>query len=147
MKLSKPIFAAMATLSVVTAACAEGSGQTSAGAAADEKWACAPEQIATSEYELDTGGGYETTDAALKAVTRVLASDDVADQAALTDAAAAADDSGRLVIDGEIVADVEFSKLEDGTWTVSSVKYCSPPPGEAGSPAPTPSDAVEEANS
>lgn len=148
MKSWKVAVAVAVLLGLAAAACAERPEQAVSGAAADdEKWACAPDRIATSEFELAAEGGYETTDAALMATAKLLAGDGVADKEALTDAASAAGDSGRLVIEGEVVADASFAKLDDGTWTVSSVRYCSPPPGDAGSPAPTPTDDAGEASS
>lgn len=154
MKFSKAVVAVVAFVGVAAAACAESPEQARPGAAADAKWACAPDQIATTISQLAAGGGYETTDAALVATAKLLASDGVADREALMDAASAAGDSERLagdserlVIEGEVVADVAFAKLDDGTWTVSTVQYCSPPPGEAGSPAPTPTNDAGEANS
>jgi len=130
MKPSKATLAVV-VLSVAAAGCADGSGAARSGTA-NEKWACAPDHIATSVYELAADGGYETTDAALQDTAKVLASDGVADQEALADAAEASGESGRLVIEGEIVADVAFAQLDDGTWTVASVQYCSPPPGDGG---------------
>ncbi len=147
MKASKAVLAVAAVLAIAAAGCADSSGAARPRAVVDENWACSPDQIATSQYELATEGGYKTTDAALLATTKVLASDGVADQKTLVDAAASAGDSGRLVVEGEIVADVAFAKIDDGTWTVSTVRYCSPPPGEAGSPAPTPADDAGAASS
>lgn len=110
------------------------------GASAGSSWACASDHIANDVSTLAVGGGYKTTDEALLAEARSLAADKVADGQALTDAAVTdvGRSSGRLIIGGQIFAEVAFAKLQDGTWTVGSTRYCSPPPVDGGSPGPTP---------
>lgn len=122
-------------------ALAAGALALGSSASADEDWACADDQIATEAFDLASGGGYKTTDDALADQATVLAKDGVADAEEVADAAAVAaeNDSGRIEIDGRVVADVSFAELSDGTWTIGSVTYCSPQPGDGGSSGPTPS--------
>lgn len=107
-------------------------------AAAGPDWACPKERIAVETFELASGGGYKTTEEAIKDQARVLAADGVASEEALLAAAAASGDSGRLVVEGELVAEIGFARLSDGTWTIASATFCSPPPESGGSPFPTP---------
>jgi hypothetical protein len=134
--LGRSLMALAGVLALAGGALALGSS-----ASADKDWACSDDQLATEEFELASGGGYKTTDDALVDQATILAKDGVADAADLADAAAVAaeNDSSRLVIDGRVVADVSFAELSDGTWTIGSVTYCSPPPGDGGSSGPTPS--------
>ncbi|MEX1264092.1 MAG: hypothetical protein WEE66_09185 [Actinomycetota bacterium] len=111
---------------------------------AGDVWACDSNRIATSVFEVAEEGGYPTTDAALLAAARLLANDGVADKRELEQAAAdSLDGSGRLLLKGEIVAEVSRVKLGDGTWTAGSIQFCSPPPVGGGDPVPTPTDSPE----
>ena len=102
-----------------------------------EGWACARNRIAQATFTLDpSASGYGTRDAAFLAAADLLADDGVADREALSEAAAAAT-SGHLLIQGQIVADVTLTSLDDGSWSIASMLYCSAPP-TGGSPGTTP---------
>jgi hypothetical protein len=144
MKLWRTIPAIVVLIAGVGACADEPRGAGSGGAY--DAWACAPNRIAQTTFTLDySASGQETRDAALLVAAELLANDGVADEEALAEAAAApAADSGLLVIQGEIVADVSLTQLEDGTWSIAGMLHCTVP-ATGGTPGPTPVDGNDAA--
>jgi hypothetical protein len=110
-------------------------------ASAGPEWACTPDQIAVDLYDVGDGGGYRSKTETLEDTARVLAEDRVAAESALvlpTDP-----DDGHLYVQGDVVAEVTFAELPDGSWTVSTVRYCPPAP-VTGASSPLPTSAEED---
>ena len=143
-KTRKWLGRSLMALAGILALAAGGTILLGSNASADKDWACPEDRLAMEVFDLAPGGGYETRKGALTAEAKVLARDGVANSeelAGAADAASVEGDSARLVIDGSVVADVSFAELSDGTWTIGTAQYCSPPPDDGGNPGATPSAA------
>lgn len=122
----------------VAAACAAaflGLSMGSMAAGGGTRWACDPSSIALALSTPAAGGGSRTPDEAVLAEARFLSADGVADAAQISAAMASREgsdrfdpDTGSIIIEGELVAQVGVTQLQDGTWVVVSTRYCSPPP-------------------
>jgi len=112
----------------------------------DGEWGCPPERRALEVADSAPGGGASSRQELLREEAVVLAEDGVASRSALLDAVDSRTgptryepSTGKLFVDGELLARFKAVELEDGTWTVGGVTFCFPPPPIDPVPGITPS--------
>ena len=86
-------------------------------------------------FTLDASGGYKNPEAAVRAEAELLADDNVAPAGELRAAASSATGeyrfdavSGDLYLQGERLARISVTQLNDASWTIAQATYCSPLP-------------------
>jgi hypothetical protein len=94
-------------------------------------WGCATEQRGRIQALLPTTGGYETQADALEARVASFAEDLAVEPDRLSRAVRSEDGIDRfewaenvLYLDDKLMAQVGFSKLNDGTWGVGGAQIC-----------------------
>src|SRR5262245_44700303 len=123
----------VATFVLFTMSCA--SASSSGEAPGEEAWACASDRIAIDSITFGPNGGSASAGEALESEILVLADYGVSDKQVLEQALSADSgptsydsNTGVLLVDNKVVAQLVATQLPDKTWGVQQVTYCSPPP-------------------
>ena len=112
----------------------------------DGEWGCPSVRRAVDVIDAAPTGGSSSRQISLREEAIMLADDGVASRTVLmqaietrTGSTRYEPSSGKLFVDGELLAQFHAVQLADGTWTVGDITYCSAVPSMDPVPGITPS--------